>query len=161
MNHQVNPSTDVTSTEQLFHWIETKLHLLSEMHQMSIDQTDFVSRHDMTALMTLLSRKQSLMESLHEVQSQLQPYQSQDPESRVWSSIERRKACQAMIARCDTLVQNLIVMENRSLDNMTLQRELVSAQLQQNIHATAIQQAYHASDVVEEALLESSLSIEG
>ena len=87
-------------TESLSTFIESKLHLLTEMKQMSITQTDLVAQHDMTGLMTLLSRKQSLMDSLRQVQESLVPFQSQDPESRKWSSPERRRSCQQMIAKC-------------------------------------------------------------
>jgi hypothetical protein len=101
------------------------------------------------------------MDALRELQTQFIPFQSQDPESRSWPSPERRKACQAMVANCDALVQNLIVLENHSLDNMTIQRDMVAAQLQQNVNASTLQQAYHSSDVDEEAWADGSLSIEG
>ena len=153
------PPADL-STERLYQFIETKLHLLTEMRDMAIAQSDFVAQHDMTGLMTLLSRKQMLMESLQQVQTQLQPFQSQDPEARVWADALKRKRCQVMIAQCDTIVQNLIVMENHSLDNMTVQKELVVAQLQQNIDASTLQHAYHASDL-DESLSDGGLSIEG
>jgi hypothetical protein len=65
-----------------------------------------------------------------------------------------------MIAKCDELLQHLIVMENRSLDNMTVQREIVAAQLQQNIDASTVQHAYQTSDS-DETSLESFLSLEG
>ena len=114
----------------------------------------------MTALMTLLSRKQDLMGALGNVQSQLAQFQGQDPEQRKWSSPERRKTCQEMVARCDQLLQELIVMEDRSLGNMNLQRDTVAAQLQQNIDASTIQNAYQSSDL-DEVSFESTLSIEG
>jgi len=148
------------STEILFALVETKLHLLNQMYEMSIAQTDLVAQHEMSPLMTLLSRKQFLMESLQDTQSKLSPFQSQDPEQRVWSSQERRKTCQGMIARCDQLLAQMIVMENRSLDNMGLQREVVAAQLQQNVDASTLQHAYHASDL-DDSILSGSLSMEG
>jgi len=148
------------STEILFALVETKLHLLNQMYEMSIAQTDLVAQHEMSPLMTLLSRKQFLMESLQDTQAKLSPFQSQDPEQRVWSSQERRKTCQGMIARCDQLLAQMIVMENRSLDNMGLQREVVAAQLQQNVDASTLQHAYHASDL-DDSILSGSLSMEG
>lgn len=159
MNQEAIRSIEL-STESLFELIESKLHLLNEMQAMSLAQTDLVSQHDMTALMTLLSRKQELMGALGAVQSQLAQFQGQDPEQRKWSSPARRKTCQEMVARCDQLLQELIVMEDRSLGNMNLQRDIVAAQLQQNIDASTIQNAYQSSDI-DEVSLESTLSIEG
>ena len=159
MNLNTIRSTEL-STDSLFALIESKLHLLIEMQAMTLTQTDLVAQHDMTSLMTLLSRKQDLMGALGNVQSELARFQDQDPEKRSWSSESRRKACQEMVVRCDQLLQELIVMEDRSLGRMNLQRESAADQLQQNIDACAIQNAYHASDI-EESSFPSSLSIEG
>ena len=148
------------STESLFALIESKLHLLTEMQAMSLVQTDLVAQHDMTALMTLLSRKQELMGALGGVQSRLSNFQQQDPEQRSWSTPARRKACQNKVARCDQLLQELIVMEDRSLGSMNLQRESVAAQLQQNVDACAIQNAYNSHDL-EASSFDSSVSFEG
>ena len=159
MNQTSLRSTE-PSTDLLFSLIESKLHLLTEMQAMSLAQTDLVSQNDMTSLMTLLSRKQDLMGALGKVQSELAGFQDQEPEQRSWSSPARRKSCQEMVTRCDQLLQELIVMEDRSLGSMNLQRESVVAQLQQNVDACTIQSAYHSSDI-EESSFDSSLSIEG
>ena len=159
MNQTSLRSTEL-STDLLFSLIESKLHLLTEMQAMSLAQSDLVAQHDMTSLMTLLSRKQDLMGALGNVQSELACFQDQDPEQRSWSSTSRRNTCQAMATRCDQLLQELIVMEDRSLGSMNLQRESVVAQLQQNVDACAIQNAYQSSDL-EESSFDSSLSIEG
>jgi len=159
MNRESLRSSEL-STDSLFELIESKLQLLGEMQAMSLAQADLVTQHDMTSLMTLLSRKQELMSALGSVQSELTRFQDQDPELRVWSTPGRRQECKDMVARCDLLLQELIVMEDRSLNSMNLQRESVAAQLQQNIDACTIQNAYHSSDV-EESSLDSSLSIEG
>jgi len=159
MNRESIRSSEL-STDSLFELIESKLHLLGEMQAMSLAQADLVTQHDMTSLMTLLSRKQELMSALGCVQSELACFRDQDPELRVWSTPGRRKDCKDMVARCDQLLQELIVMEDRSLNSMNLQRESVAAQLQQNIDACTIQNAYHSSDV-DESSFDSSLSIEG
>ena len=159
MNRESVRSSEL-STDSLFELIESKLHLLGEMQAMSLAQADLVTQHDMTSLMTLLSRKQELMSALGCVQAELACFRDQDPELRVWSTPGRRKDCKDMVARCDQLLQELIVMEDRSLNSMNLQRESVAAQLQQNIDACTIQNAYHSSDV-DESSFDSSLSIEG
>ena len=140
MNQTPLRSTEL-STDLLFSLIESKLHLLVQLQAMSLSQSDLVARHDMTSLMTLLSRKQELMGALGKVQSELARFQHQDPELRPWSTPAQRKSCQAMVARCDQLLQELIVMEDRTLGSMNLHRESVVAQLQQNFDACAIQNA--------------------
>jgi hypothetical protein len=159
-NSTTLPPSLATGTEALYRLIESKLHLLREMKLMSIEQGDLVAQHEMSGLMTLLSRKQELMESLNTVQQGLVPFQAQDPESRSWSSPSRRKECQSMIAECDELLKHLIVMEGRSLDGITIQRELTAAQLQQNVAASTVQHAYQTSEDDFDST-EGYLSIEG
>lgn len=154
-------SPDFESTDNLFELIQTKLHLLTEMRSLSIAQTDLISQHDATVLMGVLSKKQQLMDSLQDVQERLVPFQNQLPDSRRWSSQEKRTLCQALSSRCDTLLSELIVMENRSLDNMVVQRELVSAQLQQNANASLVQHAYQANKADEQVFADSAFSAEG
>lgn len=155
-----SPTISKLPTDELFEAFETKLHLLREMYQMTIEQMDLVSQHDLTALMTLLSRKQSLMESLSNVQKRFEPFHREDPEKRKWISAERRRQCQSMAAECDSLLKLLIEHENQSLDNMNLKRELVQAQLDQNASAARVQQAYSS---FEETIVDdhSSFSFEG
>jgi hypothetical protein len=130
------------------------------MQDMTIEQAELVTRHDTNALFTLLSRKQSLMDSLKTVQSELAPFQSQDPERRLWANPQRRQVCQEMVKRCDQLIQQLVVMENRSVEQMSAQRDVVASQLQQNFDASQIETAYHASDVDPPAT-DGSLSLTG
>lgn len=135
-------ATPSLSTERLFELFETKLHLLNQMQSMAIEQDELVGQHDMSGLMSLLSRKQQLMESLQSVQNELLQYQHEDPEKRTWVTPARRLECQKMVRQCEALVQKLILQENRSLDHMNLQRDAVQSQLLQNAAADQIQKAY-------------------
>ena len=129
----------------MFSLFETKLHLLRELQSLALDQATLVSQHDMAALMSLLSRKQSVMESLQGVQEQLSQYRHDDPEERIWSSPQRRADCQAIVKLCEGLVQNLIVQENLSIGEMAIQRENLNAQMQQNAAASIVQRAYSSN----------------
>jgi hypothetical protein len=153
------PYTPIHNTERLFELIETKLHLLEEMQALTIEQADQVVQHDMTALMVVLSRKQSLMESLQSVQTELISYRDEDPDSRFWSSSDKRSRCKAMVQRSEQLLSELIVQENRCLDNMNLKRDSVLTQLQQNVAASQLQAAYGSVDSVEDT--EEGFSLEG
>lgn len=159
MYHDLPPANDL-STHHLYSLIESKLHLLTEIQELSIAQSDLVAKQDMSALMTLLSRKQDLMCMLEQIQSQLVPFQPQDPEQRVWADPARRKTCQNRILRCDQLLQQMIVMENRSLDNMTLQREILAAQLHQKTNASTLLQAYQAGEL-DKSIIDNAFCVEG
>ena len=133
------------TTEKLYELMESKLRLLTELHALAIQQSDLVSGQELSELMSLLGRKQRLMDTLMEIQVDLVPYASEDPEERIWRSEERRRECQAIKTRCDRLVGELLVMENRAIDNMALQREVVASQLQQVTDASRLSRAYEAS----------------
>ena len=133
------------TTEKLYEVMESKLRLLTELHSLAIQQSDLVSGQELSELMSLLGRKQRLMDTLMEIQVDLVPYASEDPEERIWRSEERRRECQAVKTRCDRLVGELLVMENRAIDNMALQREVVASQLQQVTDASRLSRAYESS----------------
>ncbi|MFN7290755.1 MAG: hypothetical protein ACK5YR_03410 [Pirellula sp.] len=152
-------TTPAHNTERLFELIETKLHLLEEMQALTIEQADQVAQHDMTSLMVVLSRKQSLMESLQSVQLELISYRDEDPDARVWSSPDKRTRCKAMVQRSDQLLSELIVQENRCLDNMNLKRDSVLTQLQQNVAASQLQAAYGSVNSLDQT--EDGFSLEG
>jgi len=155
----MNDESLFASTERLFSLVESKLHLLREMQSMALEQADLVSQHEMNDLMTLLSRKQSLMESLQSVQGQLSDFKDEDPESRVWVSSERRHGCQTMVKQCDQLIQELIVQENRSIDHMNLKRDAVLSQIHQNAAAYEVNKAYAAAESELESM--NAFTIEG
>lgn len=152
-------TSPIPSTERLFELIETKLHLLEEMQALTIEQSGQVAQHDMGALMAVLSRKQMLMESLQSVQLELISYRDEDPEARVWKSPEKRALCRTMVDRCDRLLSELIVQENRCLDNMNLKRDSVLTQLQQTVAAAQLQAAYGSTATFEDP--SEGFSLEG
>jgi hypothetical protein len=160
MQTQTSQNSHSHTTEQLYELIERKLHLLREMQAMAIEQADLVTEHDMGGLMSVLSRKQSLMESLQTVQEELAIFKDDDPEARVWSSPQRRTACQSMVQESERLVKQLIVQENRSLDSMNLKRDSVQSQLNQNAAASQIQKAYESNmSIIEESVVD--FTVEG
>jgi len=147
------------STERLFELIEIKLHLLQEMQNLTVEQADQVIQHDMAALMAVLSRKQTLMESLQTIQEELLHYRDENPEARVWSSSDKRAQCKAMVQRTEQLLAELIVQENRCLDSMNLKRDAVLTQLQQNIAASQLQAAYGSTESLNQS--DHGFSLEG
>jgi hypothetical protein len=160
MYTQTSQTSHSHTTERLYELIERKLHLLREMQAMTIEQTDLVTEHDMSGLMSVLSRKQSLMESLQTVQEELTIFKDDDPEARVWSSPQRRTTCQSMVQESERLVQQLIVQENRSLDSMNLKRDSIQSQLNQNAAASQVQKAYESNaSLVEDSVVD--FTVEG
>jgi hypothetical protein len=73
-------------TEALYALMEAKLALLTGLLDLATQQSEVVTRHETQELMTLLARKQVLMDRLFGLQSELKAFASDDPEERRWLS---------------------------------------------------------------------------
>ncbi|MFO0013300.1 MAG: hypothetical protein ACK553_11195 [Planctomycetota bacterium] len=148
-------------TEQLFALMEAKQVVLAELRTLATLQSEAIDKQDIAELLNLLARKQGLMDRLMLLQQQLLSFQGEDPESRVWSSAERRRACQDIKRLCDQWIQEILVMEQRAADCMTAQRDAVAGQLLQSADSMRLTRAYgfDGDDPLAEA--EGSLSFDG
>lgn len=129
-------------TEVLYALFEAKAMLLRELRELTLQQGDSVSKQDMPELLNLLARKQSLMDRLMSIQEKMSAFANDAPDDRVWRGPERRTACRAFQAECERLVRELLVLENRSIDQMSQQRDIVASQLQQVTDAMRLSRAY-------------------
>ncbi len=59
---------------------QTKLHLLKELKYLAIEQTSLVMDQRVDQLLSVLNKKNEILDSLKQLQLQLQPYQQQEPE---------------------------------------------------------------------------------
>jgi hypothetical protein len=152
--------TSESRTEQLFSLMEAKLGLLSELRNVAMHQSEAVDKQDLGELLQLLGRKQSLMDRLLAIQDLLRPFQQEDPETRQWSSPERRASCQTTKRKCDQWLQEILVMEQRAMEVMSSHRDAVSGQLVQATDAMRLSRAYgFESDP--DIQLESAISLDG
>ena len=134
--------TESLPTERLFALMETKLRLLEHLHVLAQEQSEIAARRDMQEWMSLLARKQSVVERLLKLQAEFAPFADQDPETRPWNSHQRRRECQDLQARCEQRVQELLVLENRAIEDLASQRELLGSHLQQTADALRLTRAY-------------------
>ena len=152
---------DPLSTLRLTVLAEQKLHLLTQLRELSIDQHQLADQRRADELLILLSRKSELIELLRAVQDDLNPFQSQDPEHRTWASETERGRCRTLFRDSEKLIAEILVIDNQTLGEMTLQRDLIGQQLSQFTSAEAIHDAYHRSHEVEDVSNEPILSLDG
>jgi hypothetical protein len=129
-------------TEQLFTLLEAKRGLLSELRTLAILQADTIDRQEISELLNLLARKQGLMDRLMALQQHLQSFHEEDPDTRVWSSPQRRSECRETKRQCDQWIQEILIMEERAAVNMTAQRDAVAGQLLQSADSMRLSRAY-------------------
>jgi hypothetical protein len=122
-----------------------KLHLLRSARELSIQQFEVMQSDDVATLLTVLSRKSEILDTLRTLQKDLDPYRDQQPEDRQWDSAEERLACRKTFEEIDRLLEELTQMDNRALEQMTQQRDAMASQIAQFATAEAVQNAYATS----------------
>jgi hypothetical protein len=158
-----DPMTDsqpFARTEQLFALMEAKRSLLADLRSMAVNQGEAIDKQDIPDLLNLLARKQVLMDRLMALQQHLVSFQGDDPELRIWSSPDRRSACQETKRICDHWIQEILVMEERATHEMTAQRDAVASQLLQASDSMRLSRAYgfEGTEPVDD---EGGLSLDG
>jgi hypothetical protein len=138
----VTDSQPFARTEQLFTLFEAKRVLLADLRALGFSQSEAIDKQDISELLNLLGRKQGIMDRLMVIQQQMLGFQDEDPEARVWSSLQRRQACQETNRVCDQWVQEILVMEQRAAESMTAQRDAIAGQLLQAADSMRLARAY-------------------
>lgn len=121
-------------TEVLAGLIDNKYEVLSALRQLARAQVAIVRDGDMTRLMKLLATKQDLLHRLQQVERQIDPFRGQDPESRQWSSPRRRQQVRDMTTRCESLLNEIMLVEKQCEGELVVRRDAAATRLQ-GIHS--------------------------
>jgi flagellar biosynthesis/type III secretory pathway chaperone len=132
-------------TEILAGLIDKKYEVLSALRQLARVQVDVVRDGDMTRLMKLLATKQNLLHHLQSVERQIDPFRNQDPESRPWSSPRRRQQVRDMTTRCESLLNEIMLVERQCESELVVRRDAAATRLQ-GIHSVTQATAAYLSD---------------
>lgn len=142
--------TDTEYTDNLFALMNAKVEVLDQLCDLAKQQSTVTQTGDPTLLLTLLARKQPLMDRLASIQDQLQSYALDDPEQRVWRSSSLRQECRGVADRCEHLLGAIVGLEKQSLDDMSLRRDALAAHLQDGRDAVTAVEAYHSAELLSE-----------
>ncbi len=138
-------------TLQLSLLIERQWNILSALKLLAVQQHDCLGSDDGELLLSMIARKQPLIEELLQVQLQLVPYRDEDPDQRVWCDSASRERCKAMVVSCEQLHQEVLRLESQSLSELETSRNAVAAQLQDCRDATLASSAYTADAILNES----------
>ncbi len=152
---------DELTTDHLLELIERKLHLLSVIKQMSVQQTELIRCDEVESLLALLARKNEAMDGLQRVQKQLAPFQSQNADSRIWKSESDRRQCREMVQQCEQLLADLISLENMAVRTLSDERAVIGDQLRMMQSAHSIHKAYEQNSAAADDESTSCFSFEG
>ena len=141
-------------TEELAVCMERRRDILLVLRTLADKQTEAAGTSDIDTTLGILARKESLLEDLAAIVTAMRPYQSDDPEQRVWASAERRAACAEVAKEGDKLLQEIMQVEQTTIDTMTSRREAIAAQLQNGTDSTLARNAYATNDLLSQGGLD-------
>ncbi|MGI9457893.1 MAG: hypothetical protein ACR2NU_15110 [Aeoliella sp.] len=129
------------ATDNLAELIRKKHQILVQLREIGRRQEQLVGEAQASNLMQLLGAKQHLINALQSVERSLQPFQAEDPDSRLWRSPAQRADCAEQAVACKNLLAEVMELEKRQEIRMTERRDEVASRLKQ---AGAARQAANA-----------------
>ncbi len=122
--------TTIMETDTLASLIDKKYEVLSLLRQLARAQSSIVKDGDMTRLMKLLATKQNLLNQLQTLERQLDPFRTQDPDTRHWKSAEHRQRTRETATRCESLLSEIMLVEKQCEGELVTRRDAASTRLQ-------------------------------
>jgi len=129
-------------TDRLAALIAAKRQVLEILARLSRRQLAIVAAGEMTALVKLLSSKQTVMAQLQTLEQQLQPFRDDDPDARLWQTAADRAACQAQADQCNALLAESLTLEKQAEEAMVHRRDAAAVSLTAAQTATDARSAY-------------------
>jgi hypothetical protein len=124
------------------------------LYSLSTSQQALLPGEDVSTLLGVIARRETLIDQLSQVERQLHPYQSDDPDRRVWCSPDRRNTCRQLVARIESLMQEVLRLDGQTLDAMCQKRDLIAAEMRHGLDSSMAEQAYLSSDALQECVLD-------
>lgn len=145
---------ETTDTQQLSALMERQWNVLSAMKMLAVQQADCLGADQVELLLSLIARKQPLIEEFLQIHSLLKPFQAQDPEQRAWSDPKDRARCRDLLEGCSKVHQEIVSLESQALGELELNRNAIAAQLQECRDATLASTAYLTDTILAESSLD-------
>jgi hypothetical protein len=141
-------------TDRFAQLIDAKLTVLRQLQAIAQKQLLAIEESELTSLLSVLAAKQQLLDVLKQLDSQLEPYRAQDPESRIWRTPQDRVRCRQQAERCEAILRDVLGLEKQAESAMIRRREDVTNQIQQLDHAANAQRAYVQTPVAASSSLD-------
>jgi hypothetical protein len=125
-----------TNTDLLAALIEQKHACLVQLREMGMRQEELIQASDMTQLLRVLASKHHLIGTLQRIETDLAPFREEDPDTRMWVSLEARAQCAHTAALCRGLLDEVVRQEKLNESLMLKRREAIAFRLG-HVHASA------------------------
>lgn len=130
-------------TDQLAALVAAKLQVVEVLARLAQRQLALIEAGDAAVLLKLLAAKQTVIDQLQQLERQLDPFRSQDPEQRVWRSAGDRDRCRAQAERCAALLAEAMELERRGEASLIARRDDAAQALAAAQTAADARSAYH------------------
>ncbi len=145
---------ETTHTQQLSALMERQMTVLSALKLLAVQQTECLGTEHVELLLSLIARKQPLIEEFLLIHAELKQFRDQDPNNRIWSDATARTRCQDLLETCNKLHQEIVRLESQALGELELNRNAIAAQLQDCRDATLASSAYLTDTILAESSLD-------
>lgn len=145
-------------TQQLADLIAKKHECLYQLCELGRRQLELIACDDLAQLLRVLSAKQRLLVSLHEIQRALDPFRDQSPEDRQWPNASARDACAKLAAHSEQLLREIVEQEKQSESQLVKYRDDAAQRLQGFHSAAEARGAYIAESPIVASQLDLSSS---
>ncbi len=132
-------------TTELAVLINRRHERLSNIYYLSQRQIDLINMGELGLLMKVLSSKQSLLVELQSIERELDPFRSQAPEERAWSSADERAACARKADEGNRILGEIFQLEQQAGTLLAERRDKAAAGLQHLHTANEARGAYLAA----------------
>lgn len=146
-------------TDRLAALIAAKSQVAELLLRLAERQLELAESGQTQPLIKLLAAKQGVLEQLHRLEREIDPFRSQDPDSRQWRTSGDRGACQAQAQQTAELLARAMALEKQGEAAMLRRREAAAAALAAVQSAADARTAYAPG--IAAASFNSALQCEG
>jgi hypothetical protein len=143
-------------TERLHELISERFEVVQNLYDLTQAHAAALSGDELAVTMSILARKECLVDRLRQIHGSLETYQNESPESRSWQDDDHRQQTRRLADQSDDMLRKILELDGQTLRTMQDQRDAVAAQLRHGHDSTSAQEAYSAEQNLGQGLLDIS-----
>jgi len=143
-------------TERLRDLISERFEVVQSLYALTQAHAAATSSDDLAATLSILARKETLVDRLRQIHTDWEVYQDEAPESRVWRDPELRQQTQRLADLTDDTLRKILDLDGQTLRSMQNHRDAIAAQLNHGNDSLSAQQAYSAEQNLAQGMLDIS-----
>lgn len=137
---------DDFTPRRLLDLVGRKFDCLRQLRDLGLRQQSLIDAGEITELLRLLADKQRLIDELHRLERELDPFRGQDPDRRAWASDAERLRCASLAEQSTRLLSEVLDCEKRCEEMLQRRRDDTAERLAAVQTAGMARGAYSAQD---------------